>query len=194
MKDGEFWRVKSCPEHENILFQLFSHFFVASLVHEVTFFPLRSHKVTYFCLYFCKVKREDHDLNEVTTSFLRYHEVILFIQNWCKVIKMSDKVTWGHPRSGENTKFHAKLDNKMFGEEVKIIYEERMSLYFAHITYTAENYIIMHYWWTRSSSITTIFGSCSFVRINTVVGPQIVVLTQNVALNPRCRTCSPKMS
>ena len=97
-----------------------------------------------------------------------HHEVILFIQNWCKVIKMSDKVTWGHPRSGENTKFHAKLDNKMFGEEVKIIYEERMSLYFAHITYTAENYIIMHYWWTRSSSITTIFGSCSFVRKNTV--------------------------
>ena len=58
---------------------------------------------------------------------------------------MSDKVTRGHPRSGENTKCHAKLDNKMFGDEVKIIYEERMSLYFAHITYTAENYITMQY-------------------------------------------------
>ena len=85
-------------------------------------FPLRSHEVTYFRFYFCEVKREDRDLNEVIKTFLRYHEVILFIQNWCKVIKMSDKVTRGHARSGEIAKGHTKLNNKMFGEEVKIIY------------------------------------------------------------------------
>ena len=73
-------------------------------------------------LYFCEVKREDRDLNEVIKTFRRYHEVILFIQNWCKVIQMSDKVSRGHARSGEIAKGHTKLNNKMFGEEVKIIY------------------------------------------------------------------------
>ena len=35
---------------------------------------------------------------------------------------MSDKVSRGHARSGEIAKGHTKLNNKMFGEEVKIIY------------------------------------------------------------------------
>ena len=58
---------------------------------------------------------------------------------------MSSKVTRGHPRSGKNAKGHANLDNKMFGDEVEIIYKEIMSLYFAHITCTAEDYIVIHY-------------------------------------------------